>query len=193
MNAKQLLVTACSLLLLVGCNAPSTTTTAPAAATPVAQSGAVTTTDTTTSTDSTGANTSTITDTTASANSVAKLNLNTVTEEELLATIPGFGNRMVREFQEYRPYVSIQQFRKEIGKYVDAAQVAEYEKYVYVPVDPNESDEATLQQIPGVDATVSAQLVAARPYATPQDFLQKLSQVSPTVDQTMAQSYLVTQ
>ncbi len=56
-----------------------------------------------------------------------------MTGDELLATIPNFGDRMVREFGEYRPYVSIQQFRKEIGKYVDAAQVAEYEKYVYVP------------------------------------------------------------
>ena len=54
----------------------------------------------------------------------AKLNLNTVTGDELLGTIPGFGNRMVREFQEYRPYISIQQFRQEIGKYVDAKEVA---------------------------------------------------------------------
>src|SRR4051794_16592347 len=38
-----------------------------------------------------------------------KLNLNTLTGDELLATIPGFSNRMVREFQEYRPYVSILQ------------------------------------------------------------------------------------
>lgn len=187
MNAKQLLITAFSLLLLVGCNAG---TSAPADnSAPVTQSGAVTTTDTTTTTASTS-------DGTVATNSAApapKLNLNTVTGEELLATIPGFGNRMVREFEEYRPYVSIQQFRKEIGKYVDEAQVAEYEKYVYVPIDPNEADEATLQQIPGVDAAVSAQLVAARPYATPADFFQKLSEVAPNVDQAVAQSYLATQ
>lgn len=79
-----------------------------------------------------------------------KLNLNTVTSDELLATIPGFGNRMVREFQEYRPYISIQQFRQEIGKYVDDAQITEYEKYVYVPIAVNDSDSATLQQIPGL-------------------------------------------
>jgi hypothetical protein len=28
--------------------------------------------------------------------------------------IPGMGNRMVREFFEYRPYTAIAQFRKEI-------------------------------------------------------------------------------
>src|SRR5436190_1923713 len=47
-----------------------------------------------------------------------KLNLNTVSADELKKTIPNFPDRMVGEFQEYRPYVSIQQFRKEIGKYV---------------------------------------------------------------------------
>ena len=62
------------------------------------------------------------------------------------------GNRMVHEFEEYRPYKSIQQFRKEIGKYVDQNQVAEYEKYIFVPINENDSDAPTLQQIPGLDA-----------------------------------------
>ena len=82
---------------------------------------------------------------------------------------------MVREFQEYRPYVSIRQFRREIGKYVDDAQVAEYEKYVYVPISINDSDSETLQQIPGLDATEAEVLVAGRPYASADDFLAKLS------------------
>lgn len=59
---------------------------------------------------------------------------------------------MVGEFLEYRPYVGIRQFRRKIGKYVDEEQVAAYEQYVNVPIDPNESDAATLQQIPGLDA-----------------------------------------
>ena len=58
-----------------------------------------------------------------------------MTREQLLETIPDFGNRIVREFFEYQPYVSIQQFRREIGKYVDDEQVASYESYVFVPVD----------------------------------------------------------
>ncbi|MCB0129674.1 MAG: hypothetical protein KDD78_02450, partial [Caldilineaceae bacterium] len=40
----------------------------------------------------------------------AKLDVNSATGDEFLATIPDLGNRMVREFQEYRPYISIQQF-----------------------------------------------------------------------------------
>ena len=124
---------------------------------------------------------------------VQKLDLNTVTEEQLLATIPNFGERMVDEFLEYRPYASIQQFRKEIGKYVDAAQVAEYEKYVYVPVNVNDADEATLQQIPGVDATAATALVAGRPFADNQAFLAKLAEVAPQSDAASAAAYLASQ
>jgi DNA uptake protein ComE-like DNA-binding protein len=106
---------------------------------------------------------------------IVKLNLNTA-EGDQFRTIPGVGNRMVREFLEYRPYLSIQQFRREIGKYVDAAQVAEYEKYVFVPIVPNEADAATLQQIPGVDAAIAEQLIAARPFADKAAFVTKLSE-----------------
>jgi len=39
---------------------------------------------------------------------------------------------MRHEFEEYRPYTSIEQFRREIGKYVDKAEVARLEKYVMI-------------------------------------------------------------
>jgi DNA uptake protein ComE-like DNA-binding protein len=120
---------------------------------------------------------------------VAKINLNTATAEQIL-TVPNAGNRMVREFQEYRPYTSITQFRKEIGKYVDAATVAGYEQYVYVPVDPNQSDEATLQQIPGVTADLAKALVAARPYASNEAFLQKLAASLSSDQVAAAKAYL---
>ena len=71
-----------------------------------------------------------------------------MTREQLLDTIPQMGNRMVREFFEYQPYVSIQQFRREIGKYVDDVQVAFYEDDVFVPVDVNQSDLETMTQLP---------------------------------------------
>jgi DNA uptake protein ComE-like DNA-binding protein len=110
------------------------------------------------------------------APAITKLNLNTATGGEFL-TVPNVGNRMVREFMEYRPYLSIQQFRREIGKYVDEAQVAEYEKYVFVPIAPNDADAATLQQIPGVDQAIADQLIAARPFADKAAFVAKLSEL----------------
>ena len=37
---------------------------------------------------------------------------------------------MLGEFKEYRPYKSIEQFRREIGKYVDKKELARLERYV---------------------------------------------------------------
>jgi DNA uptake protein ComE-like DNA-binding protein len=61
------------------------------------------------------------------------INLNTATDEEILL-IPGLGNRMLREFKEYRPYAGLAQFHREIGKYVDEKELARLEQYVFVPV-----------------------------------------------------------
>ena len=149
--------------------APVATTT-PAASQPTTASGAATTAPTT-----------------------AKLNLNEVTEDQLLGTIPSFSNRMVREFFEYRPYISIQQFRKEIGKYVSAEQVAAYEQYVYVPVNIDQSDAATLQQLPGVDEKTAEALIAGRPYGSSQAFLTKLATYVSEADAQQAAAYLAAQ
>ena len=57
------------------------------------------------------------------------ISLNDATREEILL-IPGVGDRMAHEFEEYRPYADMDQFRREIGKYVDEAEVARLERYV---------------------------------------------------------------
>lgn len=59
------------------------------------------------------------------------LDLNSASDEEILS-IPGIGPRMLREFKEYRPYKNIEQFRREIGKYVKADEVARLERYVSI-------------------------------------------------------------
>lgn len=119
-----------------------------------------------------------------------KLNVNTASANDFLTTIPGMGNKMVHEFEEYRPYRSIQQFRKEIGKYVNAEQVAEYEKYIFVPIAVNEADAATLQQIPGLDATEAQSLISARPFASNDAFLSKLSGSVSEAELAIAKTYL---
>jgi DNA uptake protein ComE-like DNA-binding protein len=60
------------------------------------------------------------------------INLNTATDEDILS-IPGAGQRMVREFKEYRPWKTKAQFEKEIGKYVDDKEVARLWRYVAIP------------------------------------------------------------
>ena len=57
------------------------------------------------------------------------IDLNTASEAEILL-IPGMSKKMAHEFLEYRPYKSMEQFRREIGKYVDDDEVARLESYV---------------------------------------------------------------
>lgn len=114
------------------------------------------------------------------ANAVAwpKYNLNSASSEQFMG-IPGAGERFTREFEEYRPYASIGQFRGEIGKYVSPEEVAAFEAYTFVPVDPNQADTDTLQQLPGVTADVADALIAGRPYDSAQTFLAALGQHAP--------------
>ena len=59
------------------------------------------------------------------------IDLNSAKGEEILL-IPGVGAKMRHEFEEYRPYRDMAQFRREIGKYVDATEVARLERYVMI-------------------------------------------------------------
>ncbi|MBN2732587.1 MAG: hypothetical protein JXR26_09175 [Balneolaceae bacterium] len=122
----------------------------------------------------------------------AKLNINTATGEAF-RSIPNVGDRMVHEFEEYRPYTSIQQFRREIGKYVDKDQVAEYEKFIYVPIHRNDSDAASLLQIPGLDKEEATELITNRPYESNQSFLDALSEHVSEEELATAEAYLKTE
>jgi len=57
------------------------------------------------------------------------INLNDAKRSDILL-IPGVGKRMAHEFEEYRPYSNLEQFRREMGKYVDEQEVARLELYV---------------------------------------------------------------
>ena len=59
------------------------------------------------------------------------IDLNTASDADIL-TIPGVGARMLKEFKEYRPYKAMDQFRREIGKYVSKEEVARLERYVAI-------------------------------------------------------------
>jgi predicted DNA-binding helix-hairpin-helix protein len=59
------------------------------------------------------------------------IELNTASDSAILS-IPGAGPRVLREFKEYRPYASIEQFRREMGKYWNAKEVARLERYVTI-------------------------------------------------------------
>ncbi len=56
------------------------------------------------------------------------VNLNTASEDAI-KLIPGMTDKMVHEFLEYRPYADMAEFDREIGKYVDEAEVARLRSY----------------------------------------------------------------
>jgi hypothetical protein len=73
------------------------------------------------------------------------VDLNRGTDAEFLL-IPGAGQRMLREFKEYRPWTSFGQFQREIGKYVRSTpgEVERLEQYVFIPVELNTFSDSTL-------------------------------------------------
>jgi DNA uptake protein ComE-like DNA-binding protein len=101
------------------------------------------------------------------------LNLNTAGGNEILL-IPDMSNRMVHEFEEYRPYTSLTQFRREIGKYVDADEVARLEQYVFVPLDLNSATREDFLTIPGVGQRMVREFLEYRPYTGMEQFRREI-------------------
>ena len=101
------------------------------------------------------------------------LNLNTATPEEILL-IPGVGQRMLHEFEEYRPYVALAQFHREIDKYVDDQELARLEQYVFVPLDLNTASDADILTIPGVGPRMLHEFQEYRPYRSMEQFRREI-------------------
>ena len=101
------------------------------------------------------------------------LNLNTASREEILL-IPGVGNRMLHEFEEYRPYTNLAQFHREIAKYVKEEELARLESYVFVPMDLNSASDADLLTIPGLGARMLREFKEYRPYKDMAQFRREI-------------------
>lgn len=101
------------------------------------------------------------------------LNLNTATDAEILL-IPNLGNRMLREFKEYRPYKAMAQFRREMGKYVDEKEVARLEQYVFVPINLNTATDEDILSIPGLGNRMLREFKEYRPYKNMEQFRKEI-------------------
>ena len=102
------------------------------------------------------------------------LDLDTATREEILL-VPGIGPRMAHEFEEYRPYRGgLPQFRKEIGKYVDAQEVARLEQYVFVKIDLNTASDDEILSIPGLGKRMLHEFKEYRPYKSMAQFRKEI-------------------
>ncbi len=101
------------------------------------------------------------------------INLNTASREEIMR-IPGMSGKMAHEFEEYRPYRSLEQFRREIGKYVDKDEVARLEQFVFVPLDLNSASSEDLGTIPGISAKMVHEFEEYRPYQSMEQFRREI-------------------
>ena len=101
------------------------------------------------------------------------INLNSATNEEIML-VPGMGPRFLREFNEYRPYKSLAQFRREMGKYTNAEEVARMEQYVFVPMDLNTASDEDFNTIPGFGPRMLREFREYRPYKTIEQFRREM-------------------
>ncbi len=101
------------------------------------------------------------------------INLNTAKKEEI-QLVPGMGKKMLHEFEEYRPYKKIAVFRREMGKYVDDAEVARFEQYVFVPLDLNQATNEEFKTIPGVGKKMVREFLEYRPYLSIEQFRREI-------------------
>jgi DNA uptake protein ComE-like DNA-binding protein len=103
------------------------------------------------------------------AKAFVHINLNTGTGPEILL-VPKIAKRMAHEFEEYRPWVSMAQFDKEIGKYVDATEVNRLKQYVFIPIDLNTATDDQFKTIPNLAANMLHELKEYRPWKTKAQF-----------------------
>ena len=101
------------------------------------------------------------------------INLNDVTNDEVLL-IPGVGDRMAHEFEEYRPYEDMDEFRREMGKYVDEDEVARLESYVYLPLDLNSATREDIMAVPGMSERMAHEFEEYRPYTDLEQFRREM-------------------
>jgi DNA uptake protein ComE-like DNA-binding protein len=97
------------------------------------------------------------------------INLNTGTADEILL-IPRVAKRMTHEFEEYRPWVSMAQFDKEIGKYVDTTEVTRLKQYVFIPLDLNTATDDQFKTIPNLPGNMIREFKEYRPWKTKAQF-----------------------
>lgn len=102
------------------------------------------------------------------------INLNTATGPEILL-VPRIAKRMTREFEEYRPWRTFEQFDREIGKYVDAAEVARLKSYVFIPMNLNTATNDQFKTIPNLPGNMIREFNEYKPWKTKEQFDREIS------------------
>jgi DNA uptake protein ComE-like DNA-binding protein len=118
-----------------------------------------------------------------------QINLNTASDDEIML-IPGMSGKMAHEFEEYRPYTSLEQFRREIGKYVDADEVARLEQYVFIPMNLNDAPLDDFAGIPGMTPKMVHEFEEYRPYRSMDQFRREIGKYVDDDEVARLESYV---
>jgi DNA uptake protein ComE-like DNA-binding protein len=117
------------------------------------------------------------------------INLNTATRDEILL-IPGAGNRMAHEFAEYRPWKTLAQFDKEIGKYVGPEETARLAQYCFIPINLNTAKDDDILSIPGVGQRMLHEFKEYRPYKAMAQFRKEIGKYVPEKEVARLERYV---
>ena len=117
------------------------------------------------------------------------IDLNSASDSEIML-IPGMSGRLAHEFEEYRPYRSLEQFRREIGKYVDADEVARLEQYVFIPLNLNEASADDIASIPGMTPKMVHEFEEYRPYRSMEQFRREIGKYVDPDEVARLESYV---
>jgi radical SAM superfamily enzyme with C-terminal helix-hairpin-helix motif len=108
----------------------------------------------------------------------------------VIMLIPNMSERMAHEFEEYHPYTSLEQFRREIGKYVNEEEVARLEQYVFIPLNLNAASKTELMTIPGMTSRMVHEFEEYRPYVSYDQFRREIGKYVDDEELSRLESYV---
>ena len=114
-------------------------------------------------------------------------------DDDTIMLIPGMTKRMAHEFEEYRPYTSLEQFRREMSKYVDDEEVARLEQYVFIPMELNSASDDALMTIPGMTKRMAHEFEEYRPYTSLDQFRREIGKYVDDNEVSRLESYIYLQ
>ncbi|OFV90082.1 MAG: hypothetical protein A3G76_07365 [Acidobacteria bacterium RIFCSPLOWO2_12_FULL_65_11] len=120
------------------------------------------------------------------------VNLNTGSREEILL-IPGAGQRMAREFAEYRPWRTWAQFDREISKYVGQPETDRLKQYVFIPVNLSTASDEDILSIPGAGPRMVREFKEYRPWRTKEQFDREIGKYVGATETARLWRYVVIQ
>lgn len=105
------------------------------------------------------------------------VDLNRGTDAELLL-IPGMNAGRLRAIKSGRPWKTLEQFRADFGKGMNAAEVAQVEQYLFIPIDLNTWTDPIMDSFAGIGVGTrrwKREFAEYRPWTSMEQFRREIS------------------